>query len=372
MFDQNQAGPPLEDATSAAADPASPAVAPEAMGAPALPASRAFPVWLLLILLPGVGGLLFNLQEMAGLVALAGLFIAAQAADVDPQWLVLNAILSVIVPVGGCASFAMLAAFVWHTDAPSAVRFAGTAFCSAAAAFALLSWWPGVAGALARVLFRGSGSSATLRLAARLVSLMLLVSLPAAIAFQRLMDSLLESPGLLTGSRVLGGELVGYLILTLAGVGFLVRRNARETAERLGLRNLRLRDLVVVLAGAVGLLALNGGTEWLQRQWLPGLYAHDKHVNDALVTGMTAWQAMLLGVTAGVGEELTMRGALQPKLGLVLTSLLFASLHVQYSWYGMLVVMLIGMVLGVLRQRTSTTVCIAVHALYDVVAIFGS
>jgi membrane protease YdiL (CAAX protease family) len=38
----------------------------------------------------------------------------------------------------------------------------------------------------------------------------------------------------------------------------------------------------------------------------------------------------------------------------------------------MLVVMLIGVLLGVLRKRTSTTVCIAVHALYDVAAIFST
>jgi len=43
---------------------------------------------------------------------------------------------------------------------------------------------------------------------------------------------------------------------------------------------------------------------------------------------------LLLGLSAGIGEEITLRGALQPKLGLALTSLLFAALHVQYSWYG--------------------------------------
>jgi CAAX protease family protein len=64
-----------------------------------------------------------------------------------------------------------------------------------------------------------------------------------------------------------------------------------------------------------------------------------------------------------------MRGALQPRLGLVLTSLLFASLHVQYSWYGMVVIFLLGMVLGTIRRRTSTTAAMAVHVLYDIVAV---
>jgi len=76
----------------------------------------------------------------------------------------------------------------------------------------------------------------------------------------------------------------------------------------------------------------------------------------------------LLGVSAGIGEELVLRGALQPRLGIGWTALLFASLHVQYSWMGMVVIALIGAVLGAIRQRASTTAAIAVHAFYDILA----
>ena len=75
-------------------------------------------------------------------------------------------------------------------------------------------------------------------------------------------------------------------------------------------------------------------------------------------------------VSAGVGEEITMRGALQPRLGLKLTSLLFASLHVQYSWFGVLVIFVLGLVLGVVRARTSTSVVMLAHTVFDVVAVF--
>jgi hypothetical protein len=127
----------------------------------------ALAVWLLLLLIPGIGGLLLHLQELAGLVALAGLFIAAQAADMDPQWFVLNSVLSLIVPVGGSLSFAALAVFVWQGDSPEAARAVATLFCAAASLFALASAWPNVARWLVRVLFRGSDDSSTLRLAAR-------------------------------------------------------------------------------------------------------------------------------------------------------------------------------------------------------------
>ena len=67
-----------------------------------------------------------------------------------------------------------------------------------------------------------------------------------------------------------------------------------------------------------------------------------------------------------------MRGALQPKLGLVLTSLLFASLHVQYTWFGVLVIFLLGALLGFVRSRTSTSVVMLAHTVFDVIAVFTS
>jgi membrane protease YdiL (CAAX protease family) len=65
-----------------------------------------------------------------------------------------------------------------------------------------------------------------------------------------------------------------------------------------------------------------------------------------------------------------MRGALQPRLGVVLTALLFSLLHVQYSWFGMATVFLFGLMLGAIRSRTNTTVVIAIHTIYDVLALF--
>ena len=40
---------------------------------------------------------------------------------------------------------------------------------------------------------------------------------------------------------------------------------------------------------------------------------------------------LTLGLAAGIGEETLFRGALQPRFGLLITSLLFALLHSQYG-----------------------------------------
>jgi membrane protease YdiL (CAAX protease family) len=46
-------------------------------------------------------------------------------------------------------------------------------------------------------------------------------------------------------------------------------------------------------------------------------------------------------------------------------------LHVQYSWFGMAVILMLGIILGTLRRLTNTSVAMAVHALYDMLAVFS-
>jgi membrane protease YdiL (CAAX protease family) len=151
-------------------------------------------------------------------------------------------------------------------------------------------------------------------------------------------------------------------------VGFLIRRSPRETLERLGLTPPGARHLIAAALALGVLIAINAGAEAAQRRWFPALWTYDNQMTDALTRGLGTTQMLLLGVSAGVGEEITLRGALQPRLGIVVTALLFAALHVQYSWYGVAFIFLLGLVLGLVRARTSTTVAILAHAAYDVIA----
>ncbi len=165
--------------------------------------------------------------------------------------------------------------------------------------------------------------------------------------------------------------MIGYVVLALAAVGFMVRRDGRETVERLGLKPLTLTHFGITFVGLVTLTGLNLGADWFQHTFLPDLWESDQEINRAIASNMTVGTVLMLGLSAGVGEEITLRGALQQKLGITLTSLLFASLHVQYSWFGMLVIFLLGLLLGLVRRYTSTTVAILIHILYDVLAVFS-
>ena len=166
----------------------------------------------------------------------------------------------------------------------------------------------------------------------------------------------LDRPGCVSGSRP-------ERLAELAG------GRGRGSLERLGLTALRPAAWLTILAGIVALWLFNLGSEWIEQRAFPALWASDQAFTAALAGVMGPGLMLLLSLSAGIGEEITLRGALQPKLGIALTSLLFAALHVQYSWYGMLSILVFGLILGVIRKRSSTTAAILVHTLHNLLAV---
>jgi uncharacterized protein len=159
--------------------------------------------------------------------------------------------------------------------------------------------------------------------------------------------------------------LLSDVALACAGVGLALSRGVRDTLARLGIRPITLRQIALAVVVAALFHALVGGMEYLESVFLPDVHALEDRFGYDFV-GLPPWVgALLTSAAAGVGEELLFRGALQPRLGVVLTALLFGALHVQYQVPGMIVIVLIGVGLGVVKERTSTTVCALVHVLYD-------
>jgi membrane protease YdiL (CAAX protease family) len=163
------------------------------------------------------------------------------------------------------------------------------------------------------------------------------------------------------------------LLAAAFAVGYGVRRDWRQTLERLGL----LRPTRLQLGLAVGLTALLLGAThaWeagIARLWeWRGWPVTDAEAVEALFEfAFTPVGAVVIGVAAGLGEEVAVRGILQPRLGLVLSNVFFTALHaLQYHWDALLSVFLTGLVLGLIRQRSSTTVSALVHGGYDFVLL---
>ena len=63
-----------------------------------------------------------------------------------------------------------------------------------------------------------------------------------------------------------------------------------------------------------------------------------------------------------------MRGAAQPRLGLLLTAALFALLHSNYGiTLSTAIVFLLGLVLGLVRMRQNTSTAMVLHATYNII-----
>lgn len=333
--------------------------------------SRGLSIWFGALLAFGLGGLLLGQQELAFFAALSGLFIASQAADEDHQWRMLNHLLVWVVPLTGAVMFLTMAFTLASGELSKPLVLGLRIVCYVAAGFAALTVLPPVSRGLARILFRSATPSYTMRLAAVIVALTLLGALPGWFSLRTFMDSLEDSIEGLIDSTSLSTGLIGYVLLAMAGVGFLLRRNLRQTLARLGLGGVSARYIGVAVAGVGAMWALNTAAEWLQRTYWNDLWLQDQRMAEAIGGNLGVPQAVVLGLSAGIGEEITMRGALQPRLGIVLTALLFAALHVQYTWFGMVVILALGILLGAIRKRTNTTVVMAIHAAYDIIAVLA-
>ena len=175
-----------------------------------------------------------------------------------------------------------------------------------------------------------------------------------------------DSAGVLRGEMY---SLCWSLLAATLAVGFGVRRNWRECLERLGMVRLSPRQIGVALGLTALVFVLSEGVDFaISHVW--SLFAWPTTEEKAYEAMFKAFSspagAVVIGVTAGFGEEVIVRGILLPRLGILLSSLYFTALHAyQYNWDALLPVFLISLVLGLVRKRTSTSVCVIVHGGYD-------
>jgi membrane protease YdiL (CAAX protease family) len=155
-------------------------------------------------------------------------------------------------------------------------------------------------------------------------------------------------------------------------VGFLVRRDFRETLVRLGYGPVSARQLALVPPFVAAALAFAFASDWLFVRLQPVLSDQVNEVSQGLfsTSGMSLFSAILFGLLIGIGaaagEETLFRGAVQPALGITLTSLLFASVHTQYGLSIILVhIFLLSVGLGLLRKYANTTLAFITHATYN-------
>jgi membrane protease YdiL (CAAX protease family) len=160
-------------------------------------------------------------------------------------------------------------------------------------------------------------------------------------------------------------------------VGFPLARGLRAAMQRLGmvwpgiLRVVGAAMMAVVFVFVFEcvlgplITRLWGAFHWPQTD--------AKMVEKLLESFASPLGAVVIGIVAGLGEEIAVRGVLQPRMGIFLSNLFFAAGHaLQYNFDALLGVFLIGMTLGVIRKRTDTTTTAIIHGTYDFLLVLAS
>ncbi len=181
------------------------------------------------------------------------------------------------------------------------------------------------------------------------------------------LDALKNSPPLTVTDLLF--QDIPLLALAFFGVGLFVRRSFRDTLQRLGLTLPPAPYWWVVALLAIPVfMAVAFAIEYVAGIVTPATQKEVTDVSTVLFSRFNNPAAIVfLGILAGVVEEVLFRGALVPRLGILVTALLFAALHTQYGiTFASLEVFVLGVGLGWLRVRSGTLTCIVAHAGYDI------
>jgi membrane protease YdiL (CAAX protease family) len=134
------------------------------------------------------------------------------------------------------------------------------------------------------------------------------------------------------------------------------------------------RFVTVSIAALVGLIAISDALLFLSGFALVTSFQLQSYISAA-AEGWLPGMLIAAVVVAPAGEEIMFRGFLFRGLvrsersawpGIVIISLLWASLHIQYDWTGVLQIFIVGLFLGFVRWRSgSVLLTFLLHALFN-------
>jgi membrane protease YdiL (CAAX protease family) len=124
----------------------------------------------------------------------------------------------------------------------------------------------------------------------------------------------------------------------------------------------------VLLGGAAG--ALFALLAWRLLDFIPPLKRVETLIVSTLdMPALRYWHTLVFGLLAGVPEEILFRGAMQPALGVVITSVVFGALHGINRAYFLYATLAGAMLGGLSSWRDSLWAPMAMHTLIDVMML---
>jgi membrane protease YdiL (CAAX protease family) len=175
------------------------------------------------------------------------------------------------------------------------------------------------------------------------------------------------------------GEMVTSLVMNFLAfvgvayiaVGYRNYRTGGEATARLGLRMPTIQEIGIGLAAVVPAFVFSMTGSLLTSIFQPEAVDRLTETIDNMTSGVqNPAGALLLGLTTGIGEEVLFRGAIQPRFGILITTILWTLLHTQYEFTWVIVgLLLMGIMLGLIRKHYGTTAAIITHAVYNALVV---
>jgi len=157
-------------------------------------------------------------------------------------------------------------------------------------------------------------------------------------------------------------------------VGWMITRNFRQATARLGLVRPNLKLIGIALGMVMVALIVSAIAALATNAFQGDLSNEVTQANQEITSGFqTIPGAILFGLGSGAGEEFLFRGAIQPKFGLLTSSILFALLHTQDQISFVLVgIFALGVMLGLERKYLGTTASFMTHAAFNTLVVLAS
>ena len=169
-------------------------------------------------------------------------------------------------------------------------------------------------------------------------------------------------------------QAVFFLAIAYIAVGLPYWRDLRAATERLGIVAPDVRTIGIAVVATFAAFFVAALVGLVQQQIDPELSESLNEIVDQM-TGQVQNPigALVLGASAGIGEEAIFRGALQPRFGILIPSLLFAMLHGPQYGFNIALLGLLGVsiILGLERKYVNTTAAMITHALFNAVQVLA-
>lgn len=166
-------------------------------------------------------------------------------------------------------------------------------------------------------------------------------------------------------------NVIFFVLVAYVAVGTNIYRTPGEAHRRLGLSMPKWTDVVIGAAAVLPTLMLSMLGSLLTLYFQPDLFEDLGDTMEQMSAGTNVTLiSILIFASAGVGEEILFRGAIQPRFGIILTSAFWALVHTQYQLtFVVLGLFLAGILFGLIRKYVGTTPAIIAHALYNAAVV---